>query len=165
MKQPLLLSDTRYVLTPDNFGTSFEKCIFGAIYNLSIQGAQRITVVDIDTYLQNHEGIYQNFLNHNGLEYLNDCDATSEPANFEYYYNKLKKYNILNDLVDSGIDISDIYPTDFFGSQYDALMENFERMSVQDIVNKVRLKLTNIEAKHQLGSEIKKKYYSLHIPL
>ena len=95
MKNPLLLSDTKYSITPDDFSSSFERQIFGAIYNLFLNGIETISVIDIDGYLQNYEGLYQNFISHNGIEFLQDCEEISNVENFEYYYTKLKKYNLL----------------------------------------------------------------------
>lgn len=154
MKNPLLLSDTKYSITPDDFSSGFEKQIFGAIYNLFLNGIETINVIDIDSYLQNYEGIYQNFISHNGIEFLQDCEEISNVENFEYYYTKLKKCNLLNDLANNGQDISEIYPTDILDKDYNKKMDRFEEMSIQDIFNKIKLKLSTIETKYQANSEI-----------
>lgn len=154
MKEPLLLSDTKYNLTPDDFSSTFEKQIFGAIYNLYLNKIETITVVDIDNYLQNYEGVYQNFINHNGIEFLQDCEDISVNKNFEYYYNKLKKYNLLNDLQKDGFDISKIYPTDIMEKDYNDKMDKFEEMSMQDIVNEFKLKISTVESKYEANSVI-----------
>lgn len=155
MKQPLLLMDTKYILTPDCFANSFEKSIFGAIYNLAMNGAKTISAIDIDSYLQNHEGIYQNFINHNGIEYLQDCEDISIVENFEYYYNKFKKYNLLNDLQKMNFPITHLYPEEIFDKEYDKKVENFEKMSIQEIFNSYKLKLADLEANYQVGNETK----------
>ncbi len=59
MKNPLLLANPKYSLNPNDFRVKTEKYIFSAIYNLFASGVEKISEVDIDTYLQNHEGIYQ----------------------------------------------------------------------------------------------------------
>lgn len=156
MKEPLLLSDTKYLITPNDFNGGFEKCIFGAIYNLAMQGAQRITSVDIDSYLQPHEGIYQNFIKQNGIEYLQDCEEISSTANFDYYYNKFKKYNLLNDFIKSGFDIKGLYPEDILDKDYNKIMENFEEMTIDDMVNFFKKKIANLESNYQVGTEIEK---------
>lgn len=156
MKNPLLLSDTKYTITPEDFSTSFERQIFGAIYNLFLNGVETITVIDIDNYLQNYEGIYQNFIKANGIEYLQDCEEISNELNFDYYYNKLKKYNLLNDLKADGFDISNLYPQDIMDKDYNKKMDNFEEMSTKDIFDKVKLKLSGLEAKYECKGDIKK---------
>jgi replicative DNA helicase len=157
MKEPLLLSDTKYLITPDDFNGNFEKCIFGAIYNLAMQGAQKITSIDIDGYLQPHEGIYQNFQKNNGIEYLQDCEEVSNVENFDYYYNKFKKYNLLNDFVKQGFDIKGLYPEDILDKDYNNIMDNFEGMSIDDMVNFFKKKIAVLESSYQVGSDIEKK--------
>lgn len=156
MKNPLLLSDTKYTITPEDFSTSFERQIFGAIYNLFLNGVETISVVDIDNYLQNYEGVYQNFIKANGIEYLQDCEEISNELNFDYYYNKLKKYNLLNDLKTDGFDISNLYPQDIMDKDYNKKMDSFEEMSTKDIFDKVKLKLSGLEAKYECKGDIKK---------
>lgn len=157
MKEPLLLSDTKYLITPNDFNGSFEKCIFGAIYNLAMQGAQKITAVDIDLYLQPHEGIYQNFINNRGIEYLQDCEEISNTENFDYYYTKFKKYNLLNDFIKQGFDIKGLYPEDILDKNYNKIMDNFEEMSIEDMINFFKKKIANLESDYQVGTEIEKK--------
>ena len=163
MKNPLLLSDTKYSITPDDFSSKFEKQIFGAIYNLFLNGIETISVVDIDNYLQNYEGIYQNFIKNNGIEFLQDCEDISAAENFEYYYTKLKKYNLLNDLSRSGFNISDFYPEEILDKDYNKKMDKFEEMSIQDIFNEVKLKISSIEANYKTQGTIKESKANLGI--
>lgn len=163
MKNPLLLSDTKYSITPDDFSSKFEKQIFGAIYNLFLNGIETISVVDIDNYLQNYEGIYQNFIKNNGIEFLQDCEDISAAENFDYYYTKLKKYNLLNDLNRSGFNISDFYPEEILDKDYNKKMDRFEEMSIQDIFNEVKLKISSIEANYETQGTIKESKANLGI--
>lgn len=154
MKKPLILADTKYSLTLDDFSNSLDKYIFGAIYNLFVNGAEKVSVIDIDNYLQNHKGIYQNFQKQNGIQYLHDCEEVSVLENFEYYYTKLKKYNLLNDLNDLGYDIKKIYPIDFMDEKYDIKMEQFEKYTIQEIFNEYRVTLSSLEAKYECSNNI-----------
>lgn len=154
IKNPLLLNNPDYSLSPSDFNTSFEKQIFGAIYNLFSNGVEKISEVDIDSYLQNYEGVYQNFISNNGIEFLQDCIEISTPENFNYYYTKLKKYNLLNDLSNQGIDISDIYPNDILDKDYNKKMDRFEELSIQDIFNTIKLKINSIETNYECKDNI-----------
>lgn len=154
MKNPLLLANPKYSLNPNDFRVKTEKYIFSAIYNLFASGVEKISEVDVDTYLQNHEGIYQNFTQNNGIEYLQDCLEISEENNFDYYYTRMKKCNLLNDLQGYGFEIKDIYP-DMLDSRYAEKMDKFERMSLQDIFDNFRRKISNIETEYQCGDSIK----------
>ena len=111
MKNPLLLGDVNaYQLTPDDFSQTLDKRIFAAIYNLFSNGAEKISVVDIENYFQQHQAIYQDFINQNGIEYLQDAEDYACEENFSYYYLTLKKHNAVKSLIKDGFDVSDFYP-------------------------------------------------------
>lgn len=149
MKNPLLLSEVdKYSLTPQDFSTNFEKYIFAAISNLYQNGAERISVVDIDNYLVSHEAVYGVFTENNGIEYLNDAEELSTLENFNYYYNKLKKYNAIRDLKIMGFNTNKIYPENMLDDDIENKLNEFEKMSVQDIFNSVRADIAKTESKY-----------------
>lgn len=149
MKNPLLLSEVdKYSLTPQDFSTNFEKYIFAAISNLYQNGAERISVVDIDNYLVSHEAVYGVFTENNGIEYLNDAEELATLENFNYYYNKLKKYNAIRDLKIMGFNTNKIYPENMLDDDREEKLNEFERMSVQDIFNSVKADIAKTESKY-----------------
>lgn len=153
MKDPLLLSDiNNYHFDPSDFNSSFEKQIFGAIYNIYVGGATRINPVDIDVYLQTHEALYPTFLKNNGLEFLQDAEALSEESNFNYYYTTMKKYNAIRDLKREGFDISSIYPEDNLADNAEDLLQKFDRYRLEDIFDIIRENFTRIESKYGAGT-------------
>ena len=92
MKHPQYLSESdKYCLTPDDFHSKFEKYLFLAIENLYVDGAKRITPIDVENYLETNEVGKLVFKQNNGIEYLQDAEYLSEEQNFSYYYKKLKK--------------------------------------------------------------------------
>ena len=48
----------------------------------------------------------------NGEGFLQDCESTGEPANFNYYYNRLRKLNFIKDLQKTGRDTNDLFCED-----------------------------------------------------
>lgn len=153
MKNPLLLGEVNsYSLTPDDFSKPFEKQIFGAIYNLFTNGAERVTVVDIDNYLKSHEVVYANFNKENGITYLQDAEDMSVLENFNYYYSTLKKHNAIKDLKKMGFDTSQIYPEDLLSEDAEEKLQNFERMNVQMIFDSVREDVAKVESKYNTGT-------------
>ena len=52
------------------------------------------------------------FKQNNGIEYLQDAEYLSEVENFDYYYKRLKKVNLLSRLNSQGIDTSEFYMED-----------------------------------------------------
>ena len=154
MKNPSILSESeRYFLSPQDFTNSFERYIFAAISNLYHNGAQKINVVDIDKYLSEHEAIYNSFVKNNGIEYLMDAEDISSAENFDFYYNKLKKYNAIKDLKVMGYDTSHIYPEGLLDDK-EELLERFEKMTVKDIFNTVKMKFSKVENKYSTNGDI-----------
>ena len=147
MKNPMLLAEVdKYSLTPQDFSTNFEKYIFAAINNLYQNGAERISVVDIDNYLVGHETVYGVFTENNGIEYLNDAEDLATLENFNYYYNKLKKHNAIRDLKLMGFNTNKIYPENMLDEDRESKLNEFEKMSVQDIFSSVKADVAKSES-------------------
>lgn len=158
MNSPDFLNDVdKYRFELSDFPTSLDKFIFSAINNLynNGDGASNIRSVDIINYLKGNALAAELMEKENGEVYLQDCETAGEPANFNYYYNKFKKLNFLKDLQrDSGRDISDIYCEDILNPNYAEINERFERMSVEDILNKLKMELNSYESKFVLKSVV-----------
>lgn len=155
MCRPELLSDVdKYQLEPADFSQQLDKMIFSAIYNLFAGGAERIHTIDVDTYLQTNE-VAKNLLEkNNGLAFIQDCEDLADPANFQLYYNKLKKINLLRDLQKNGKDISSFYCEDPLNEKYAEINERFEKMTATDIFNSLRGELADLENKYVINSVV-----------
>ena len=72
-------------------------------------------------------------------------DVLEAPLLFQFHYDRVKKFTILRELNKSGIDTTDIYDprVDFF--KIDAENEKLNRLNVDEILDKVRIKLAKIE--------------------
>ena len=148
MKHPRYLGETdKYNLTLDDFYYKFDKYIFAAIENLYRGGAQRIQPIDIENYLQTNGSASVIFKQNNGIEYLQDADYLSEEKNFPFYYTRLKKLNLLNQLQKDGIDISDFYIEDLTKPKALEVNQKFEELEIDDILDEIKRKLLGIEHK------------------
>ena len=148
MKHPQYLGETdRYNLTLDDFYYRFDKYVFAAIDNLYRGGAQRIQPIDIENYLQSNGAASTIFKQNNGIEYLQDADYLSEENNFPFYYNRLKKINLLNQLQKNGIDIKDFYIEDLTNPKALEVNQNFEELDIDDILENIKKKILGIEHK------------------
>ena len=68
MSKPELLSETdKYFLEPGDFTQQLDKFIFSAIYNLYVNGAEKIHAADVDNYLQQNSLAKQLMEKENGL--------------------------------------------------------------------------------------------------
>ena len=146
MKHPQYLSETdKYTLTPDDFYYRFDKYIFIAISNLYMNGAQRIQPIDVENYLSTNEPARIIFKQQNGIEFLQDADELSEELNFQFYYKRLKKFNLLESFKSKGFDTSDIYVDDPLNDKDLKVNESFETLEIDDILAKIKQKLLKIE--------------------
>ena len=153
MSKPELLSETdKYFLEPGDFTQQLDKFIFSAIYNLYVNGAEKIHAVDVDNYLQQNGLAKQLMEKENGLSLLQDCEIESEVSNFNYYYNKLKKFNLIRELQLSKDDIDEIYCEDILNERYAEISNRFERMNAVDVVNMLKSKIANIENRYVLNN-------------
>lgn len=131
-------------LTLADFDSRFTKSIFTAINNLVDQGkAEALSIYDIDTYLQGIPNLHQIFVNGGGTTYLQDCLEIATPSNFDYYYERVKKFTALRALQKNGLSITAIYPVNELDPRKEQeMLERFDGMSVSDIFKSVE---SNIE--------------------
>ena len=146
LKAPQYLSEIdKYNLTTVDFPTRFERYIFGAIQGLYFNGAKKISAFDIENYLSSNEAALKCFQNNNGIEYLQDIIEFVDEDNFDYYYDKLKKINLLRDLKKMGIDISDYYAEDLTKKNAYEINAAFEKLDSKDIIDSLKSKLLKVE--------------------
>ena len=153
MINPQYLSENdKYILTIEDFHSLFEKYVFSAIYNLYKDGAESISVVDIDNYFNLHKVAKSVFEKANGVEYLQDTLEFCNAENFPFYYKRLKKLNALEDLKKMGFPISQFYEEDLTNERAKEINDNFEKIEVSDIFSKIKKDILGIETKYEKGS-------------
>ena len=147
LKNPMILTDTKYILTKNDFDLPLAKNIFHAISNLFQQyRVENISIVDIDNYFQKTEAGYDNFKKQNGLQYLNDCLEISNLSSFDFYYDRLKKMSALRALKNDGFDISKIYNENEFDLvKEQKQQEKLDRMTVQDIFDTYTKSISDLQ--------------------
>ena len=155
MNKPELLSDLdKYRLEPSDFSQSLDRFVFAAIYNLYIGGAERIHTADIDNYLKSNAAAAELIKRENGIQFIQDCESQSDYSNFSYYYARLKKINLLRDLSKSGYDISEFYCEDHLDDNYYKINDNFEKLSVNDILNKIKGTFAYLEGRYAFNTVV-----------
>ncbi len=155
MEKPSLLSDIdKYQLEPSDFSTQLDRYIFTAIYSLYEGGAEKLHSIDIGNYLESNELAKKVFEEQKGIIFLQDCEALSEVENFPYYYNKLKKVNLIRDLQKTGRDVSSIYSEDPLDKDHNKINDKFETLTTTDIMNSLKGELASLENKYVLNSVV-----------
>jgi len=158
LRQPTLIHDNKYILTESDFD-GLHKIIFGVIYNLSVEGLVKIKPADVDLYLKQYTAQYQAFMKDSGLDYLQNIygivDATFEQSQFDYYYERVKKFTILRDLDSNGLDITGFYNPEADFTKMDAENKKLNDIAIGDIFDRVRQKVAIIEDKNISKSNLK----------
>ena len=155
MKKPQLLSEVdKYSFILTDFSTRFERSIFMAINGLYRNGAAKIQPIDIENFLEADQVSAKAFKDKNGIEYLQDIIELSEVDNFDFYYNRFKKFNLLKDLKKQGFDISEFYCEDLTNPKAEEINQAFNFLFPKDITDTVRKKLLGIESKYETTDEV-----------
>lgn len=147
--QPSLLDgDGQYFFNEHDFTNEFHKTLFGVIYNLRQMGAENITVKTIEDYLSNRPqslGIYKNS---NGSEWVLKTSNNADLANFDYYYQRVKKMTLLRNYDEVGIDVTWIYdPDNILDVQKKQEQENqLDRLSLEQIADMIESKVFNVRS-------------------
>lgn len=146
IQHPQFLSEVdKYNLSLADFNSSFERNIFIAITRLYEDGATAITNVDIDNALSSNDAAHTAFIKQNGLEYIEDIIDLASVPNFDYYYKKLKKLNLLRDLKKQGVDISAFYIEDLADSRAVEVNKHFEELEITDIIQELKKSVLSLE--------------------
>ncbi|WP_425203760.1 DnaB-like helicase C-terminal domain-containing protein [Priestia megaterium] len=146
LKNPAILNDTKYNLDKNDFPEQFHKIVFAAISNLKAEEIEDIDYVLIDSFLSSYDVQYKIFNDNNGLDYLIQAEETANARNFDYHYNRVKKFSLLRKLQESGFDIKDIYDEDIVSpKEHEAMQEKFDGMTLQEITDIVDAKLIQIK--------------------
>lgn len=135
--KPELLINNDVKLEKDDFVLKFHQIVFTAINNIiSEVGTEKpISAFDVDTFLRNYESYYEIWKDSKGLDYLQSCIDSSNPAIFNLNYETVKKMSLLRLYKSKGFSLEGIYdyttadPTKFAKQQ-----KQLAKMSLDDIV-------------------------------
>ena len=136
LKQPSILGQTdKYALSLADFHNTFYRKVFGIIFNLYERGAKSVSAIDIENVLKENPTNWAVWEKENGHEFLDDAEALSDLGNFDYYYNRMKKVNLLFELKKLGYDTSRFYVETIITDEDKKINELFDSLKPQDIVN------------------------------
>lgn len=159
MNHPDLLNETdKYNLAPEDFPNSLDKYGFSAIYNLYADGANKIHAVDVISLLQENLVAKNLIEKENGVTFFQDCEVNSDEGNFNFYYNRLKKLNLLREIQLTGRDTNDIFCENPLDDNYVEINEKFQKMSVNDIVNILKGEVASFENKYSYNNLVEESY-------
>ena len=155
MRKPLLLQEDRYAIRKTDFSVPLHQMVFSAIYNMVQNGVEKVSPQDIDLHLKQYGAQYEYYKKERGYEFVLQCYQTSENSDdkqFDYYYERLKKFSILRELERVGVDTTCFYDTEKDTLNRDLEDDKLNRTSLKQIFEKVRADLIHIENEH-MGKE------------
>lgn len=163
-KKPKMILDENYIFNTEDFGEQFYQLIFGVINNSIINNPnlKEISAVDIDNMLAESVQGYKIYESNDGFNFISTAIETANLDLFGENYASLKKYSLLRDCVEQGLDIKEVYDyesTDL--SKQARQLDALKSMSIGDIVDRCIAKVINIQNKWSL-SENKKTYTADH---
>ena len=145
LQEPSLIRE--YKITQSDFPETFHKLIFAAINNLYKNGAEIIDAVAIDEYLSHYKTQYKIFNEFEGVNFLAKVQEMAMPNNFKYYYDQLKKFSLLRNYVENGIDVKDFFdPNEIDPITIESQRKKLDEYSIQDIINHFKKKQSKIIA-------------------
>lgn len=135
---PELLKNPETILGTRDFVQEFHKIVFSAISNITFsdKNVKSITPIDIDNYLSTYPVYYKIWDNNNGINYIKDAISHANKEVFKSDYDRLKKYSLLRNYVEKGLDVSDVY--DYKTSDLKEINESshkLESMTTNEIID------------------------------
>lgn len=139
-------------INPNDFGNLAAKIIFVSIQNLLRAGATTLSPIEIDQDISRYDTANVRYKKEGGIDFLKDCVEFSEPENFKYYYERLKKLSLLRSLDKQGYSIEDYFrPTFETTREEKECIERFDEASLETILNGIEAKLNTIRAEYLSG--------------
>lgn len=147
-KNPSLFENKDYKFHVDDFSEQFHRIVFGAIEHLAANGAEKIAAIDIDQYLAPYSVQYKVFSDNKGIEYVMQAMAMVEEENLRYYYQILKKFSLLNQMQQLGLDITPIYDTTLTDpKKITKMQDRFNEMGLDEILGYYDSVILNLKQK------------------
>ena len=112
-------------------------------------GAKRVTIRDIENYLDSRTEAKQIYLAGKGSEWLTQTINNADLANFDYYYSRMKKMTLLRGYESCGMDVRFLYnPDELFNEKQKRQQEDYlDSLSLNEIADLIDNKIFEIRAK------------------
>lgn len=147
---PHLLEYTdKYLITELDFPDDFHKVVFGSIFKLYELGASKITIENINDFLESRPKSQAIFNSQKGEEWLIKASDAAMVSSFDYYYNRMKKMSLLRSYSEiCGMDLKWLYdPDNILDMKKRQQQEEFiDNCSLSELVNKINDKIDEVRS-------------------
>ena len=149
MLNPSLLEDNgEYFYNESDFVNDFHKVVFGSIFNLYQMGAKKVNILDLENYLSNRTESLSIYNAHRGPQWLQEIVASADLANFDYYYQRMKKMTLLRGYEKEGVDVRFLYnPDELFDLEKKKRQEDYlDSLSLNEISDIIDNKILDVRS-------------------
>lgn len=151
LRQPSKIIDGSYILTEADF-FGIHRILFTTIFQLASEGFTKITPQNIDLQLKQYPLKYAEYQKESGYEYLVNIFSliheVLEKTQFDYHYERIKKFTVLRELNQIGIDTKFIFDPDLDILKLEKQNQEFNALEVSDIIRMVNGKVIGVEEKN-----------------
>lgn len=151
----LLEMEGKYHFNKDDFHEEFHKILFGTIYNMYTLGAKKVTIADIEAYLEQRPKSFAVYNLHQGRKYLEMIPEIVQIASFDYHYKRLKKMTLFRMYESIGVDLKWLYdPENILDVKKRQQQEEwFDATPIEEIADLVDQKMTEIRMSYVDNSD------------
>lgn len=111
--KPGLLDRTdKFTITEKDFPEQFHKIVVSSIAHLFERGVREMSLNVIEDFLHQHPKSEACFKSNKGDEWLLQASQSAKEESFNYYYQRMKKFTLLREFAEAGVDVSGIYDAD-----------------------------------------------------
>lgn len=156
--KPQSVRNPEMPISETDFHQDFHRNIFAAINNIAYSDSklERITPVDVDNYLAQYPQHYKVWEKHNGFDYLTTAIETANIRTYKNNYWRLKKFAMLRDYVNAGVDVTSIYDYRLEDlKQQEEQMKALDKMSIDNMIDHFQLKMLDLREKWSIGERRK----------
>lgn len=149
MKNPSLLEDDgKYFYNENDFYNEFHKVVFGCINNLYQMGTKNIRIQDVENYLATRKDGRIIYNAGKGSEWLLSAVDNADLANFDYYYNRMKKMTLLRGYESCGLNMKFLYdPDEIFNEKKKRNQEDYlDSLTLNDIADLIDKRIEDIKS-------------------
>lgn len=145
-QNPSLVTSRKFPICSDDFKPIlFHEILFKSIAWLFKNGAEEIDEIILDKFLQNYPSQLEVCMDNNYLDFIATAKQLVNPDNYELHYNIVRKYSLLRDAKDLGIDITSFYDED---KTEESQRENLNLFDIKKMLAKISEKTDKLNMKY-----------------
>lgn len=146
--QPSLLTLPQYPLCSKDFEpVQFHKLMYLAISRLAQEGVQEATEIEIENVVKNKPMAMEVFQDNDYMDFIHTAKELCTLGNYELYYNTIRKFSLLREMQEQGLDIKE-----FYDELQDEESQNakLNKLTIQEILNAIELKGAQLRTKYDV---------------